>query len=584
MLKTTSKLLLATLVLFTMLSSVAASPAELTIFPQESSTEINSFTSYTVEVQNVGPVADRYFISSSSPEQITYAPQTVPETGVLEPGESDQVQVWYNPTSRMDAGTYSFSITAKSEASGDRYSADARANVIKDHEVALDLDTSKTACLGEETRYTIDVTNEGIQEETFQLTARYDNAEFSEDKVTLQPDETREITMTVSADTEVQENFNVIASSSSSYAQEIVNVNFETETCFASEVEISPQNQEVAAGEEAQYQVTVRNTGTQNDTFTVSANRGELSDTTVEVEGNSAQTVNLTVTPQELGNKTVEISVEGRSNATKTAQMTVYNGMDVSTEFTQENYKVCETGQFTLQTQVTNTGEAEETYTLSAPEGTKLGQEEVTLEPNQTATINLTDNSTDLEIGSYNYEVAATASTFGEPTKTAQTTVKVEDCYGVSLNVVPNVASAGENKSVIYQININNTGTKQNTYKLTHEGPEWVSIRPEEVTVQPGKKGKAYMYAGIPFGKDQGEVQITARAEGTQVADTEDVKLLIGKEIKEAIKDDSNNGPTGGFASDLPLERVGLGSDLGKIVASLLIGLLITAAVLYREW
>mgnify|MGYP000143656832 CR=1 FL=1 len=581
--KITQKLLIGSLILVTMLSSVAASPAELTIFPQESSSEINSFTSYSVEVRNVGPVSDRYDISSSSPEQITLAPQRVPETGVLEPGESEEVQVWYNPTSDMDAGTYSFSITARSQGSDDSYSEDARVNVIKDHDVSLNVQESMNGCVGEEVRYDVEVSNDGIQEETFQLTARYDGASFSEDQVTLQPDETREVTMLVSADSEVEENFNVVAASTSSYAQTVTNVNFNTEICYESDVTFSPSEQDVAAFQDSKYEVTIRNTGTKNDTFALSANTGTLSDTTVNVPGNSERTVTLTVRPETLGEQTIEVTAESTVTSTGSATMNVFNGMDVETSFTQESYDVCEDETFTLEADLENTGDAEEAYSLSTDRGT-LEQTEVTLTPGESTTVEVTDNTTNLEPGSYDYSLTTTAETFGEPVRTTNTTVNVEDCWGVNMNVVPNIASAGENKSVIYEIQLNNTGTRQNTYNLSKEGPEWISIRPESVTIEAGETQKAFMYAGIPFGKDQGEVLITATATGTQVTDSEEVKLLIGKEIEEAINSGENNGPTGGFASRLPTDRVNLEGNLGKVAASLIIGLMITAAVLYREW
>jgi len=64
------------------------------------------------------------------------------------------------------------------------------------------------------------------------------------------------------------------------------------------------------------------------------------------------------------------------------------------------------------------------------------------------------------------------------------------------MNVVPNVASAGENRSTIYEIQLNNTGTRENTYELSHEGPSWVDIRPQQVTIGAGESDTAYIYAG----------------------------------------------------------------------------------------
>ena len=160
----------------------------------------------------------------------------------------------------------------------------------------------------------------------------------------------------------------------------------------------------------------------------------------------------------------------------------------------------------------------------------------------------------------------------------------VENCYDLQMNVVPKTMSAGENRSVVYEVQLKNNGTRQNTYNLslTDDSPEWTSVKPEQVTIDSNTTQKAYIYAGIPFNK-QGEVKITADAQGEQITRSEQVTLLIGEELEEAIRSDDNE-VTGGFASDLPIAKVDLGNNLNKIVASLILGLLITAAVLYREW
>ena len=151
-----------TTILIAFMATAAASPAELTVFPQQSSTEINSFTSFEVTVENTGPTEDVYTLTSSNPSEITIAPQRVPENTNtnLQPGESRTVNVWYNPGQDKDAGTYSFDITATSRASDDRYSTTGQVEVIKDHQVSLETADSKTVCLGEQAAYTVNVTNE----------------------------------------------------------------------------------------------------------------------------------------------------------------------------------------------------------------------------------------------------------------------------------------------------------------------------------------------------------------------------------------------------------------------------------------
>jgi uncharacterized membrane protein len=138
----------------------AASTADMTIFPGESSTKINSFTSYEVNIENVGPTRDVYDLSSNSPREISIAPQQVE----LDPQEDETVNVWYNPDTNREEGTYSFDVTATSQARGDSYSVEGTVNVIADHQVNVALDdSSKTGCIGEQVTYNVEVTNTGIR-------------------------------------------------------------------------------------------------------------------------------------------------------------------------------------------------------------------------------------------------------------------------------------------------------------------------------------------------------------------------------------------------------------------------------------
>lgn len=576
--KTLTKLTTAMLLLAAFIGAVSASPAELTIFPETSSTEVNSFTSYQVELENVGPTADVYTLASQSSE-VTIAPRRVPETDVLEPGDSRTVNVWYNPGPQKDAGTFTFDITATSRATGQKYAAEGTVEVIKDHDVNVQIVDSQTACLNQEARYDVQVSNDGIQDETFDLVTRY--GELSQKQVTLAPGETTNLTLVAPAGAQANErSFNVVAASTSSYAQDIESVQLVTEQCYASDVTIQPQQQETAAKTEAEYEVTVRNTGTREDNFVLSSNIGEFDDSQMEIEGGDSETTTLTVTPTTLGNKRVDVTAKSQVTSTASATLQVNNGMDATVAFEDDSQNICERESVALAAEIENTGAAEETFSLSSTFG-QVSDEEITLEPGDDEDVEVEVNSS--QIGqSATINLTATALSFGEPAVSDSTIVNVENCYDLKMTVVPEVASAGENRSVIYEIQLNNNGTQENTYELSYEGPEWINVQPEEITIPSGETQKAYIYAGIPFGKDTGQVEITAEAVGRQIERSQTVQLVIGDDIEDAIEDDSNNGPTGGFAQLPDIEVTS--TNLGRIAASVIIGLLITAGVLYREW
>ncbi|MFO7794147.1 MAG: hypothetical protein R6V35_04195 [Candidatus Nanohaloarchaea archaeon] len=569
---------LATLLITTtiLLGLATASQAELTIFPEESSTEINSFTSYEVDIQNVGPVKDTYEIQHNYPGEISVAPTQIE----LESGETETFNVWFNPRVDRDAGTYSFRIDADSSADGQTYSTSGRVNVIKDHEVSVSGSDSAVVCRGETANYEIDVTNEGLQQEEFALTTEY--GELDRDRVNLDQGESTTVVLTASSEEVAEENFNVKASSTTSYATETMNVQFNSENCFDSEVSISPETQDAAAFTESQFDVTVRNDGTRDDEFALTTDRGELSETVLDVDADSTETATLSFTPEDVGEQDITVNAEGNSESSQTVSVNSYNGMSSDVTF-DESTTVCRDESAEYEAEIENDGEAEETYNLSSNIGA-LEEDQLTLDAGDSEEVGLTVNSSGMDDGEHTVNLESQATTFDEPTNSDETTLTVENCWDIGLDVVPEIASAGENMSTIYEINVENPGTRENTYRLTHQGPEWISIRPEEVTVGPGQTETVYMYAGVPFEK-KGEVEITAVAEGNEVRATQKVDLVINEEVEEAIR--SNEGRfVGRFSSSASglYQAITEADNISRGIAAILAGLVITAVILVREW
>ena len=569
---------LATLLITTtlLLGLATASQAELTIFPEESSTEINSFTSYEVDIQNIGPVDDVYEIKHNYPGEISVAPTRIE----LESGETKTFNVWFNPRVTRDAGTYTFRIDAKSRADGQTYSTTGRVNVVKDHQVQVSGDNSAVVCRGETARYDITVTNDGIQQEEFALTT--ESGELSRERVNLDAGESTTVTLSTSNDEEVSETFNVKASSTTSYATHTMDVTFDTETCYNSQISVNPESAEVAAFTPAEFDVTVQNMGTREDSFTLSSDRGQLSTTSLDISPGTTSTATVTYTPDTIGEQELTINAEGNSQASQTVSLNSYNGMSSNVEFDRQR-TVCRDESATYTVTVENDGEAEETYSLSSNIGTVL-EDEVTLEPGESIETGLEVNASDREDGEHEVVFESESTTFGEPVNSDSTTFTVENCWDVELNIVPEIASAGENMSTIYEISVRNPGTQENTYRMTHEGPEWISIRPETITVAPGQTESVYMYAGVPFEK-KGQVEITAIAEGNEVRASRTVDLVINEEVEEAIR--SNRGDfVGRFsnsASNL-YQSVLEADNISRGIAAILAGLAITAVILVREW
>lgn len=563
------------------INTATASTADLDIFPGSSSTKVDSFTSYEVQITNTGTVDDVYDISSSHPDEIRVAPTEVPETGTLEPGESETVQLWFNPNLDRQEGTYTFTVNAESQATGETYSTQGNVEVIRDHDVNIEVESPEPVCRGEQAVYTIFVTNSGTQTENFRM--RADAGDFSRKDVQVESGETETVELTRSSDIAVSDrSFNIRAKSTSSYAEDVSSTSFTVEQCYESTTTVNPSNQRTAALTQAEFEVRVSNEGTRSDTFTLSTNYGELEDTELSVAAGDSRTTDLTFTPETLNNRNIQVSAEGESTSSASTSLEVYNGQDVSAEFSSSSQNVCEQESFEKEVTLENTGEAPDTYSISASRG-ELSETRVELEPGETRRLEIDLNSSDYTVGnSYEVTLEVQSNTFEDPSKSTTSTFTVEDCYNLEMDVIPNIQSAGENRSVLYDINLENTGTRQNEYRLTGEGPEWISIRPAVVNVNSGETEKAYIYAGIPYNQVNGTEEITVSASGQMVERQETVSLRIGEEVKDSLKSDRGGGITGMFMNAAKsLQNLG---DFTKLAVSLIVGLIISALILRKEW
>lgn len=583
--KTFAKIAILTVITVLTLNMAAASTADLDIFPKQSSTQVDSFTAYEVQITNTGTVDDVYDISSSNTDEIRIAPRQVPEEGTLEPGASKTVQVWYNPNLDREEGEYTFEIRAQSQATGDSYQVEGIVEVLRDHDVSIEVESPGSVCRGEEAVYTVFVTNSGTQQEVFRMNA--DAGVFSQREVTVDSGETETVDLTRSSDLAVTDrSFNIRAESTSSYAKDTTSTSFEVEQCYESSTSINPANQRTAALTDAEFEVTVQNQGTSSDSFVLSTNYGELEENEFNVASGDSKSTTLTYTPEQLENRNIQVTAEGESTSSNSASLNVYNGQNVSVEFSSSSQNVCEDERFEKQVTVENTGEASDTYRVSASRG-NLSENRVELDPGEMRRMELDYDSSDFSVGrTYDVKFSAQSDTFSKPRKSTTSSFTVENCHDLEMSVVPNIKSAGENRSVLYEIHLENTGTQKNEYNVRGEGPDWISVRPQLVTVDSGETEKSYVYAGIPYDQVKGTAEITVFASGEQIEKQDTVQLRLDEDVKNAIKSDEGGGITGMFARSASnlISAVTGANNLVKLVISILVGLIVSAAILYKEW
>ncbi len=555
--------------------TAVAAPAEVQIFPDNPGVEINHFGEYQIDITNPGTSQDTYTVTSSE-HRLTVRPQQV----TLEPGETSRVNAWFDPTEEMQAGTYTFPLKVTS-SDGQTTSKTLSANIIKEHQTSVQAPETVTTCLSGETTVEVEVTNDGIQEETFQVISRQGSPETQQ--VTLQPDESRTVEITLSSDSALQETFNIISTSTSSYAQDSTEVNWNVENCYDSQLNVESEDVSGPAASTTTLEMSIENLGTREDTFNLETSYGELNTDQLTVDSGSSETFEIEVSPDQPETRQIEVTATGESQATRTIGFEAYNGMSSAVSYENSNPAVCEEySDEEVSFSVENTGELEETFTVSTDAG-NLSEDSVQLEPSESETLEQSINPAAMAgEGTSEISVTSTASTFGSPVTTATASVDLQNCWDASLNVVPEVTSVGENRSTVYEIELTNTGTRQNNYTLRKEGPDWTSIQPGSLNIQPGETRTSYLYAGAPFEK-QGEVKISVIAEGTEIVEERTVTLRVDEEIRRSILNGRDlSSITGRFTESVSnLTGIEVSMPDNRILISLVLGLLLAAGVLY---
>jgi len=186
-----------------------------------------------------------------------------------------------------------------------------------------------------------------------------------------------------------------------------------------------------------------------------------------------------------------------------------------TTPKTQETIKPCQKTQFEIE--ITNPASFEETYSFSADNpNAKLSTDKITLKPNQTKQIQIEIEPQDCTLTD-TQKIKFTA-------ETQKTQLIAELNFEVTIENygVPSIAE-GINKIRTYynkntvDIEIKNTGTKQTSYILSSEGPEWASIEPKTLTIAGQKTQKISLYfepaKEVP--KDKYTLKIIAENEET---------------------------------------------------------------------
>ncbi len=375
----------AILVFLTAVSLGAA--AEPTVDLREFSSEAcpTGSAKYAVDITNPGNAPDTYQVVVDEEGSTVSEPRV--EIGG---GETETVYLWMQPPVSAQPGTYSFTADVTSSNTGETESVTGTLRVLSCRAVELSAaEPDQSVCLGETATYDIRVENTGQAEETFQLSA--DAGSLSRSEVTLGPGESTTVEMAAYSDQAASEQLVVTAESTTSYARGQTEVSFTAEQCRDMDVFVSPSQDSICEGETGEFSITVQNTGSVQDSYSLTTNveGAEVPDLTLDP--GESQTYRIAVNEGEGVHTVVARAMsKGFSGLTRTenAQLTVENCYDV-TLLSQGNnsIQIGPENRTLLTLGIENSGTRTNTYNLTfdGPEWADLRPTETTLDPGERA-------------------------------------------------------------------------------------------------------------------------------------------------------------------------------------------------------
>jgi len=180
-----------------------------------------------------------------------------------------------------------------------------------------------------------------------------------------------------------------------------------------------------------------------------------------------------------------------------------------------------------------NPADFAETYSLKvidSPETVSLSDDKITLPPGTNETIAVTINPKDCAMSGDFIPVLVVS------TEKSRIAAELEMFLRINDSDIPEIAQGVDRIRAGFAaqeagFEIENTGDRITTYYLSIEGPNWVSVQPEQITVDPRDSEKAKLVLQPTESTPQGKhtVTLTAEVEATGKEYTKDFTIILKK-------------------------------------------------------
>jgi len=242
---------------------------------------------YEIEVENQGKFSETVDLSASVDwAEFSESRLTIPA------GSSRTSSLVLSPSGQAAPGLNTIFVTARSVDSYATATSSVEMDVVDCFDFAAEIDPeTQDTCMGDVKEYDVMITNRGDQEDEYTIDVP-DWVFPDETKVKLEPGESRTVVLSVSTDMAGVQKFDVVVSSVRDSSAQPVRLSgiINSEECRGVAVILSPSEMSVCRGDDIEFSVSIKNTGSIEGNYDLDASFGTLSRESLTLEaGKSGQ-------------------------------------------------------------------------------------------------------------------------------------------------------------------------------------------------------------------------------------------------------------------------------------------------------
>jgi uncharacterized membrane protein len=462
-----------------------------------------------VSVHNLYQYPDTYSFTVDAPPGIT---AQVQQSLVVNQGDTRSLDLFLiNIGCSVMPGDYNVVIKAKSGTTGDVLTKTLNLQVLNCYEVQLGVDTRfKDMCIEENASsiFYLTLQNAGKFSDTYDLSSSVSWAVFSDDPVTVDAGKSKTVAMALTPPSGMKgvQTITVSVKSQNYYSTDSDTVQLNVQGCYSMTADLQPSQVSICLGEVVTQKLTISNTGTKADTFSVILPNWVTADrASVLIDAKKTADVILTLTPSQKGRTFFNVTAvsvrDPNERAVIPASVDAQECRGVAVIVTPASAYVCQGVEAGFTVAVKNLGMIQDTFNVTASSGV-LEFNKLVLDPKETKEFSL--KVANAAPGNYSVNVKAESDGIYDGDTVS---VVVDNCYSASMDMSPQNTSVCAGAAVNYTVAIKNTGKLSDTYTLAVQSPIAGNVS-RQFTLGPGQVRMEYFTVQTPSDPQANEYAI----------------------------------------------------------------------------